>query len=109
MAPETFDPWLAALLAQYEALGLIGLGKIADPVDGSARVDPQRARVAIEMLQMLEQKTRGNLSPEEEREVRRVLTTLRLNYVDAARAEPAPPDREAKGDAEEEDHGAEPS
>jgi hypothetical protein len=110
MATEPFDAFFAALIAQYEALGLIGLGKLADPTEGAPRIEPARTRAAIEVLQMLERKTRGNLTPDEERELRRVLTTLRLNYVEAAKAEPAPPEgREPKSAPEEEDHGSEPN
>ncbi len=106
--PESVDAFFAALVAQYEALGLIGLGKLADHPDGEAHVELARARAAIEILQMLERKTRGNLTAEEERELRRVLTTLRLNYVEAVRTEAAPPAPPPPA-PEEEDHGAEPN
>jgi hypothetical protein len=89
MSSQAFDHRFAALLAQYEALGLIGLGKLADPTTGQPHADLGRARAAIEMLQMVEAKTRGNLAEPEERELRRVLTTLRLNYVEEARRDAA--------------------
>lgn len=112
MPPEAFDTYFAALLAQFEALGLIGLGKLADPTVGEARPDLARARTAIEMLQMLEGKTQGNLSEAEARELRRVLTGLRLNYIDetgrsSAATDGAPPPGEATGEAKEEDGGSE--
>jgi hypothetical protein len=77
------------LITQYETLGMIGLGKLPDPVDGRAERDLQRTRMAIDMLAMLEAKTRGNLAQEEERELQRVLTLLRLNYVSEAQREGA--------------------
>lgn len=112
MPPEAFDPYFAALLTQFEALGLIGLGKLADPTAGEARADLARARTAIEMLQMLEAKTQGNLSEAEGRELRRVLTNLRLNYIDeaarpSAAAEGAAPSGEATGETKEEAGGPE--
>jgi hypothetical protein len=103
MTPETFDAYFAGLLAQYETLGLIGLGKLTDPGEGSPRTDLARTRFSIEMLQMLEMKTRGNLSEAEARELRRVLTTLRLNYIEEAKrpaaTDASPPPEAAKGDA----------
>jgi hypothetical protein len=112
MPPEAFDNYFAALLAQFEALGLIGLGKLADPTVGEARPDLARARTAIEMLQMLEKKTQGNLSEGEAGELRRVLTGLRLNYIDqagrpSAATDGASPPGEATGEAKEEDGGSE--
>ena len=103
MTPETFDAYFAGLLAQYETLGLIGLGKLTEPGEGNPRTDLARARFSIEMLQMLELKTQGNLSEAEARELRRVLTTLRLNYIEEAKrpaaVDASPPPEAAKGDA----------
>jgi len=113
MSSGSFDTHLAVLLAQYEFLGMIGLGKLADPATGKTRPDLAKTRAAIDMLQMLEAKTRGNLSEAEERELRRVLTTLRLNFVDEADRGVAPDagagERgEPKGEANQEDLGAQP-
>jgi hypothetical protein len=91
MAAEA-SPYLLMLVAQFEMIGMIGLGKLPDPATQKAAVDPERARFAIDMLTALEEKTRGNLIDEEERELRRVLTLLRLNYVEVAARKPHPPD-----------------
>jgi hypothetical protein len=52
--------------------------------------DLDAARFSIDLLGMLETKTRGNLSPDEERLLAQVLTTLRLNFVEEAARKPAP-------------------
>ncbi|MBD3236610.1 MAG: DUF1844 domain-containing protein [Candidatus Eisenbacteria bacterium] len=90
------DQFFLALLAQNEYLGLVGLGKIQDPATEKSEVDLQKTVVAIGTLEMIERKSRGNLVPEEERELRRILTTLRLNYVEESKRE------EAGGGASEE-------
>lgn len=82
MAGEEANQFFLALLAQHEFLGLVGLGKIADPSTNKAEVDLQKTRVAIGTLSVLEEKTRGQLTSVEERELRRILTGLRLNYVE---------------------------
>ena len=59
-------------------------GDIADPETGrTGEPDlPSAARI-IELLSMLQQKTRGNLIPEEEKLVDDLLYELRMRYVQA--------------------------
>jgi hypothetical protein len=59
---------------------MIQLGEIADP-DGRAS-DLEGARHTIEILQMLDKKTRGRLSGEEERMLSHVLDDLRRRYLE---------------------------
>jgi hypothetical protein len=59
---------------------MIHLGEIADP-EGRVSVDLDSARHTIEILQMLDRKTQGNLSGEEERMLSHVLGDLRELYV----------------------------
>jgi Domain of unknown function (DUF1844) len=63
---------------------MVQLGEIAGP-DGAGDVDLPMARQTLEILQMLEKKTRGNLSGEEERVLGHVLHDLRARYVARAR------------------------
>ena len=44
-------------------------------------LDLGRAKNMIDMLSMLEEKTKGNLTPNEEEEFRVILTGLRMQYV----------------------------
>ena len=82
MTAENSSPFLMALLQQQEFIGLLGLGKLADPSTGEAQVDLDKTRYAIGMLEMLEHKTTGNLSDGEHQQLRQVLTSLRLNFVE---------------------------
>jgi hypothetical protein len=69
---------------------LVQLGKIVHPVTQKTERNLPAAKGVIDLLGMLEGKTRGNLTPEEGRFLQQVLTTLRLNYVDeAGRRDPA--------------------
>lgn len=63
---------------------LVQLGKIVHPVSQKTERNLPAAKGVIDLLGMLEDKTRGNLTPEEGRFLQQVLTTLRLNYVDEA-------------------------
>jgi len=58
------------------------LGKIANPVTGKTERDLDKAQQAIDMLEMLKEKTKGNLSSEMEKTQEMMLSELRLNYVD---------------------------
>jgi hypothetical protein len=57
------------------------------------------ARMFIDQLEMIEVKTKGNLSPEEAKLLQQSLTRLRLSFVDAVEHPPkveAPPAAEAE-------------
>ena len=76
------------------------LGKVKSPLTDKIDRDLSGAQGSIEMLEMLKEKTRGNLAEEETRFVDQVLQELRLNYVDEA-AKPEPPSGEGSTPAEE--------
>jgi hypothetical protein len=71
-----------ALLAPFYLEALIHLGVEAHPETGVSSVDLGAARASIDMLTLLEEKTRGNLLPEEARELKDVLYQLRMLYVE---------------------------
>lgn len=58
------------------------LGKIPDPVSGKTQKNLEMSNNIIEILIMLEEKTKGNLTDEEARILRSTITDLQLNYVD---------------------------
>lgn len=63
---------------------MIHLGEIASPEGGSA-VDLESARHTIEILQMLDRKTEGRLSGEEDRMLSHVIDDLRSRYLERYR------------------------
>lgn len=80
------------MVGLFSSQAMIGLGKIANPMTGKAEKSLPAARFFIDTLEMLEQKTAGNLTPEETKVLQAALTDLRLMYVEesTAPAEPAP-------------------
>ena len=58
---------------------MIQLGEIADP-DGQYSTDLEAARHTIEILQMLDEKTEGRLTGEEDRMLSHVIADLRTRY-----------------------------
>jgi hypothetical protein len=64
---------------------LVHLGDAPSPVDGRYDKNPPMARQTIDLLSLIEQKTRGNLTGEEERVLQQVLYDLQMRYVEVAR------------------------
>jgi hypothetical protein len=62
---------------------LVHLGELAPPGEPAARANLPLAKQTVDILGMLEQKTRGNLTGDEEKVLRYLLYDLRLKYVEA--------------------------
>ena len=62
---------------------LIQLGEIPDPVDNQTRKSLAMAKQTIDILGMLQEKTKGNLTSDEETLIRNVLYDLRMRFVKA--------------------------
>ena len=74
------------------------LGRIPNPQTGKPELNLEIARMFIDQLEMIHEKTRGNLTSEESEILTRVLSDLHLTFVQAsgttapaASAEPAAP------------------
>ena len=61
---------------------LVHLGDAPNPVDGSQRVNLPLARQTIDLLNLLQEKTRNNLTGQEERTLVQALYDLRMRYVE---------------------------
>jgi hypothetical protein len=62
---------------------LVHLGLAPDPTSGQSAKNLQLAKQTIDLLGMLHEKTRGNLTGDEERILDHALYELRLSYVEA--------------------------
>jgi hypothetical protein len=65
---------------------LVHLGDAPDPTQGECCVSLPMARQIIDLIALLQLKTRGNLSGEEERMIEQSLFDLRIRYVEVAKA-----------------------
>jgi hypothetical protein len=90
-APEKYHVLFMQLVYMLHAAAMHQLGKVRNPLTGKIERDLAAAASTIDMLQMVEEKTRGNLGEEEKKFLAAVLMELRLNYVDEqGKPEPAP-------------------
>ncbi|SRR6266849_6648371 len=73
------------------------LGQIPNPKTGEGEVNLELAKMFIDQLAMIQEKTRGNLTNEEATVLRNALSNLQMAYVEVARqapkgsAQPTPP------------------
>jgi hypothetical protein len=74
-----------AFVLSLASTAAIHFGDLPDPQSGSPEaVNLEGAQQMIEILALLEQKTRGNLTAEERQVLEQVLYELRLRFVQAA-------------------------
>ena len=66
------------------------LGKVVNPATNATEVNLEAAQSSIDLLDMLEMKTRGNLDKDEDRFLKTTLAQLKMNFVETANAQPAP-------------------
>ena len=67
------------------------LGQIPNPKTGEPEVNLELAKMFIDQLDMIQEKTRGNLTSEEQTVLRNALSNLQMAYVEVARAQPSQP------------------
>lgn len=79
------------MVSLFTSQAMVALGKVINPVTGKAEKNLPAARLFIDMLEMLEIKTKGNLTADEERVLRTSLTDLRLMYVEESKEAAATP------------------
>jgi hypothetical protein len=64
------------------------LGQIPNPKTGQGEVNLDLARMFIDQLAMIQEKTRGNLTSEETKVLSNALSNLQMAYVEVARETP---------------------
>lgn len=65
----------------------VHFGDVPDPVSGqTAQTNLEAAQQMIDILALLEEKTRGNLTAEERQLLEQILYELRLRYVEVSKA-----------------------
>lgn len=79
---EIPPPDFQTLVGMLATQAIMYLGGIADRQTGQAMFDPESARHMIDLLAMLQEKTKGNLEKEEEQDLTQLVHELRARYVE---------------------------
>lgn len=77
----TFRDLFLGLVQSFQMAAMQQLGKIPNPANDQIERDLPHAKLSIDMLRMLKERTAGNLTMEEGRFLDHVLTELQLHYV----------------------------
>jgi hypothetical protein len=96
---ETQKAYFIEMILMLSSSAMHHLGKTISPISGKAELNLEAARATIDMVEMLEAKTRGNLDRDETRLLTNTLTSLRMNYVETA-SQPAKEDSKPEAKAE---------
>ncbi len=83
-SPEDLSSF-STLVVSLATSAMMYLGDIPDPEGGKPAVHLDLARHTIDTLSMLHEKTKGNLTAEEEALLRRFLHDLRVRFVSLAK------------------------
>lgn len=76
------------LLEELAVRAMLGLGQIQDPISGDASINLEGAKYAIDLLGILEAKTKGNVDPTESAALADLLQNLRLSFVQISKNPP---------------------
>lgn len=70
------------LVLMFQAAAMQNMGKIKNPATDKVERQLDQAQYIIDILDMLVEKTKGNLNDDEKRFLSTILQELKLNYVD---------------------------
>jgi hypothetical protein len=80
---SSFD--FTTFVLSIASAAMMGLGLAPRPDSGKQEVDLNLARQNIDLLEMIEQKTKNNLSAEEEKLLGRVLFEIRTKFLEVSK------------------------
>ena len=82
MSEDNHQILFMQLVMQNQQIAMMAMGKIKNPVTDTIDRNLEYAKVSIDTLDMLQARTKGNLSEYEEKFLTEALKDLKLNYVD---------------------------
>jgi hypothetical protein len=75
------EPTFEVIVSTYATQAAVSLGQIPNPITKKTEVDLPQAKFAIDLLQVLEEKTKGNRTAEEDKFLSDCLYQLRMVYI----------------------------
>lgn len=75
------------LVLQNQQIAMMTMGKINNPVTNNSEKNLEMTKISIDTLDMLKEKTKGNLSDSETKYLESVLKELKIMYVEESSGE----------------------
>ena len=75
------QPNFLVFISTLASQALLALGEIEHPATGKVEIDLHQAKYTIDLLQLLQDKTKGNRTDDESRAIEAYLYDLRMKYV----------------------------
>ncbi|OGS44802.1 MAG: hypothetical protein A2539_04235 [Elusimicrobia bacterium RIFOXYD2_FULL_34_15] len=76
------NEYFFSLIISLSAAAMQQMGKISRPITNGIEKNLEQAKISIDMLIMIREKTKGNLNLEENKLLDSTISDLQLNYVD---------------------------
>jgi hypothetical protein len=76
------DQLFTQLLYIFYSSAMMSMGKLKNPATDKIERNLEQAKQAIDIIELIKDKTKNNLSEQQSRTLESLLTDLRLNYVD---------------------------
>jgi hypothetical protein len=92
------------LLLSFQAAAWQQMGKVPSVITGKIERNLEMAKHSIDMLGMLEEKTKGNLSENEQKYLQHTLFELRMNYLEENKKGPDEKKDEKTAESEKEEN-----
>lgn len=73
---------LVQLVLMFQAAAMQQMGKVQNPITDKVERNLEQARFSIDMLEMIQNRTRDSLAENEKKFLEHTLFELRMNYVD---------------------------
>jgi PIN domain nuclease of toxin-antitoxin system len=70
------------LISSFEMSALVQMGKIKNPATDKLEKDLMQAQLSIDIIDMMKEKTKGNLNEDEKKFLDNMISQIKLNYVD---------------------------
>ena len=86
---EMLSALFANMIIQQTNMAMMLLGKVAHPETGQFMQDIDSAKMFIDQLEMIEARTKGNLTKQEDALLKQALSALHMSFVEAVDGGPA--------------------
>ena len=75
-------PTFLTIVQMFQMEGMVALGKMLNPATNELTKNLEHARYVVDILEVLAEKTKGNLDDGDQTFLDNTLSTLRLNYIE---------------------------